>query len=193
MKNKETSSEKGETPALRKVAGVLFVRKRGEKEEFLLGKRKSPLEKGRVSPPGGGLEENENATQCAIRECEEETGIEIKPEDLIPIYLGQQEFTVTGPPVFDYHGFLVFWQPEMGEPENREPDRQENWRWYTREKAKKTLLSAAAEVLLEAYDYFLIRSLEEKAIIKNNGEPPDLIFRQDVTRERAFAFSLLAE
>jgi 8-oxo-dGTP diphosphatase len=57
-----------------------------ENGKVLLIKRGREPFKDEWAIPGGRIEENETAEQCAIREMKEETGLEIEIEKLVGIY-----------------------------------------------------------------------------------------------------------
>ena len=53
-----------------------------DKHQLLLGLRKSSHGCGTWCPPGGHMEFGESNEQAAIREAREETGLEVRPEDV---------------------------------------------------------------------------------------------------------------
>jgi 8-oxo-dGTP diphosphatase len=56
-----------------------------EQREILLIQRKHPPHEGCWALPGGFLEMDETTEQCAARELEEETGVEVNEKDLIHV------------------------------------------------------------------------------------------------------------
>ncbi len=94
-------------------------------KKILLGKRKSKLGQGDWSFPGGHLEAGESFATCAIRETQEETGIEIT----------NMQFQLLGniPNTFSAHyvqiAFTADWK--SGEPTVMEPEKCERWEWST--------------------------------------------------------------
>ncbi|MBT3666860.1 MAG: NUDIX domain-containing protein, partial [Opitutae bacterium] len=65
-----------------KISTLLFLKNTAG--EFLLLNRTNPPNKNKWSPIGGKLnmETGESPFECAIRECKEETGLEITNKDL---------------------------------------------------------------------------------------------------------------
>lgn len=162
------------------VAGVFIIRETPWGTEVLMAKRLKELEKGRYGPPGGKTYKGETPVQCARRETQEETGIEIQPDtELIPILEGKQIFKRSRR-LYTYHGFMVKWIPKVGEPVNREPKKHEDWQWLSLNDLsihqQLDELSLAAIALLDAYRYHL-----------QTGN----IFLKDYSANRLFASSLL--
>jgi 8-oxo-dGTP diphosphatase len=168
MNTKERrGKERRELPEVVRAAGILIVREKATGVDILLARRKGRLETGRLSPPGGRLEEGEESSDCAIRELWEETGLNIRSDKLTCIYRGTQTFTRTGV-AFEYGGFLVIWTNNMGEPQDKEPKRHGPWQWVDGKRMGEFLengqLSAAAEMLWKAY-----RRYEESLINRKFG------------------------
>lgn len=63
--------------------------------------------------PGGKVEEDESATEAAVREAEEEIGVEIKLEK--PFFSGE----------FEHSGNLFLWHAYISEIESGEPEIKE--------------------------------------------------------------------
>jgi len=61
-----------------------------ENGKVLLIKRGTEPFKGEWAIPGGRIEDNENAEECARREMKEETGLEIEPIRLVGVYSDPQ-------------------------------------------------------------------------------------------------------
>jgi len=68
-------------PTSRKPSASVIVRN-GSGDVLLLHRPDS----GRWTIPTGGLKKNETLTQCAVRECREETGLDIEPVALTGVY-----------------------------------------------------------------------------------------------------------
>lgn len=67
------------------AACVLIPTGRTAEEILAVSRRNSTTQWG---IPGGKQDPGESNVQCACRELQEEIGIEVKPEDLIPLYTG---------------------------------------------------------------------------------------------------------
>lgn len=150
----EKGQEEKERQEVIGAAGVFVVKETKTSAEFLLVRRLGKLEHDRLSPPGGREEGEEDSIGCVARELEEETGLLVKAEDLVFIYLGTQDFTKTGA-AFRYRGYLVVWRAGMGEPQRKEPEEHGEWEWINEREmdglADDDQLSAAADLMWKAY------------------------------------------
>ncbi len=91
--------------------------------KVLLGKRKGSHGAGEYAFPGGHLEYGELIFECAIREVQEECGIEIKN---LRFNILANEFH---PEKHVVHiGIICEWA--SGEPKLLEPEKSEEWHWY---------------------------------------------------------------
>jgi 8-oxo-dGTP diphosphatase len=106
--------------------GVAVIVK-NDKNEFLLCYRKSKLGYHTWGLPGGKLDFAEELTACAIRELEEETSLIVKVSDL--------KLNGVTTAVFDEetHYITVIYETNVysGEVTVVEPDKCEEWRWFT--------------------------------------------------------------
>jgi ADP-ribose pyrophosphatase YjhB (NUDIX family) len=68
-------------PNSRKPSASVMVRNRAG--DLLLLRR---ADSGRWTIPTGGLKKNETLTQCAVRECREETGLDIEVTSLVGVF-----------------------------------------------------------------------------------------------------------
>ncbi len=93
--------------------------------KILLGKRKNAHGTGSWCPPGGHLEFMESIEDCARRETEEEVGLKIKN-------IQKAVYTEDFFKLEDRHyiTMLVTTDWESGEPELREPEKCEEWKWF---------------------------------------------------------------
>ncbi len=114
-----------------KVGVGVFVLNDGK---FLLGKRKGAHGEGSWSLPGGHLEFNEEVEECAKREVFEEVGIKIKNIRKGPftndIFKVENKHYIT---------CFVFGEYDSGDVRVMEPDRCEEWRWFSWEELPKDL------------------------------------------------------
>lgn len=105
-----------------KIGCGVFVVKNGK---VLMGKRKSKHGEGQWASPGGHLEYGEEPAECAKREVEEETGLQIKN-------IRQATYTNHVFPGTAKH-YVTLWmvsEYESGHVELREPEKFERWDWF---------------------------------------------------------------
>lgn len=91
--------------------------------KVLMGKRKSKLGEGEWSFPGGHLESGESFAECAVRETQEEAGIEIT--NIRFQMLGNLPIEL--PAHYVQISFVAEWK--SGEPRVCEPEKCEKWEW----------------------------------------------------------------
>lgn len=147
--------------ASKRSAGILLFRRGGAGLEFLLVHPGGPFwakkDAGAWSIPKGGIESEEEARACAIRELEEELGSapELEPEQLIELgairqragkvveaWAAEADFD---PGTLASNTFAMEWPPRSGsEREFPEVDRAE---WFDLETARRKILPAQAELL----------------------------------------------
>jgi len=68
------------------TADAVVLRDRGPRRELLLVRRGIEPFKGSWALPGGFLDYKETLEECAVREVAEETGLDVKPVELIGVY-----------------------------------------------------------------------------------------------------------
>ena len=93
--------------------------------EVLLAKRKGSHGAGDYAFPGGHLEFGESFADCAARETEEESGIQIK--NIRFQYLAN--ILKYGGKHYVHIGLTADWA--SGEPQVLEPDKSGSWSWYS--------------------------------------------------------------
>jgi 8-oxo-dGTP diphosphatase len=101
----------------------------------LLGLRKNCYSAGNWGLPGGHVEIGESLADAVARELLEETGMTAT----------RFEFAnVVNRPRDDAHYVLVSFHAidVLGEPELREPDRCEEWRWFSGEELPKNIVES---------------------------------------------------
>lgn len=105
--------------------GVMIQNDNGE---VLLGLRKGSHGAGEWSFPGGHLEFGETVFECAKRETKEETGLEVNKFKLVSVY---DEFRYIKTDDKHYLGLGVRADYEGGVAQVLEPDKCEEWRWFS--------------------------------------------------------------
>jgi len=127
--------------------GVGVIIRKGNK--ILLGKRKNAHGSGSWCPPGGHLEFMESIEDCARRETDEEVGLKIKniqkavyTEDF---FRSEDKHYIT---------MLVTTDWESGEPELREPEKCEEWKWFLWEELPEPLFLPLKNHINQGYKPF---------------------------------------
>jgi len=105
-----------------KVGVGVMVFKDGK---VLLTKRKGSHGAGEYSFPGGHLEYMESFEDCAKRETREECGIDITNIRFLYVTNVKKYF----PKHYVHIGMVADW--ESGVPTTMEPDKAEEWKWYS--------------------------------------------------------------
>ena len=102
-------------------------------DKILIGKRKSKTHgHGTWHTPGGHLEFGESFEECAKREVYEETGVEI--EDVRFLTVTNDIFREEG---LHYVTIWMIAKWKRGEPEVKEPEKCECWKWMSWDEIKK--------------------------------------------------------
>jgi 8-oxo-dGTP diphosphatase len=113
-------------------------------EKILLGKRKGIHGEGQFASPGGHLEYMESFTECALREIDEECGIEVQNIK----FLFVANITEFAPKHYCRVGLIAEWK--NGEPQLLEPESCESWDWYDINNLPSPLFSSV-EQGIQAY------------------------------------------
>ncbi len=98
-----------------------------DKNQVLLGLRKSPHGEGTWCPPGGHLEYGESFADGALREIMEETGLQIAPQDITVAGVTNDFFEESGKHYITIH---VTAHKFSGVPEIKEADKCAKWQWF---------------------------------------------------------------
>lgn len=94
-----------------RLVSLLFI---VDGEKVLLGKKKKGFGAGHWNGFGGGVEEGESIEQSACRETKEESGLDVRPEDLKKI--AHIVFRFIDKPGFDHDGHVFITNKFSGEP-----------------------------------------------------------------------------
>ena len=108
---------------------IIFI----SNNRVLLGRRKNSYGEGLYGLPGGRVAPQETLVQCLMREVGEEVGItpiKFKSIGLV------KEWQVTN---FFLH-FIFVCTKWKGEIANLEPEKSENWQWYSLDSLPKDIL-----------------------------------------------------
>lgn len=121
--------------------GVLI---QNENSEVLLGKRKGSHAEGEWCFPGGKLDFSETIFDCARREVKEETGLDVVDCELISIY---DEFDYIESSGYHWVNIGVKAKYEGGEVTLIEPDKFEEWQWFSLDKLPSCLYATTIPIL----------------------------------------------
>jgi 8-oxo-dGTP diphosphatase len=114
--------------------------------QVLLGKRKGSHGAGTWALPGGHLEFGESVEACAVRETEEETGLQVQ-------VIGHGPYTNDVMPNENKHYVTVFVlaRGEQGAPEVREPEKCEGWSWFRWSELPSNLFVPLRNLISQGY------------------------------------------
>jgi 8-oxo-dGTP diphosphatase len=110
-------------------AASYVVLHRVEDDCILLCKRQNTdFANGYWTVPSGHVDEGEGPLNAALRECLEESGITVAPQDATLYYLSHTPYSSAG----EAFGFFYKATVWSGEAENREPDKCSGMGWFPR-------------------------------------------------------------
>jgi 8-oxo-dGTP diphosphatase len=125
--------KKLETAGQTKIGVGVMIFKNGK---VLLTRRKGSHGNGEYAFPGGHLEYMESFEDCARRETLEECGIKIKNIR----FLFLTNLKQYAPKHYVHVGLIADWA--SGQPKIMEPEKAEEWKWYSLNKLPKPLFHA---------------------------------------------------
>jgi mutator protein MutT len=129
------------------VCHLLLVRGQGEATEVLLLRRSNTGHgDGTWDGVAGRVEPGESAADAAVREADEEVGVQVQRNDLAEVHREMSEHE-PGPSV--QHIFYIVRQ-WSGDPVNREPDWAELLGWYALDATPGPVIPAVAAALKTA-------------------------------------------
>lgn len=114
------------------------------KRQLLLGLRKSPHGNGTWCPPGGHLEYGESFAEAAIRETREETGLDIKLQDVKVCGVTNDFFQESGKHYVTIH---LRADTYTGEPILCEPEKCAEWQWFDLQSLPENIFLPASNFL----------------------------------------------
>ncbi|MDD4556527.1 MAG: NUDIX domain-containing protein [Alphaproteobacteria bacterium] len=117
-----------------------------EKNELLIGLRKSKHGNGTWSPPGGKLEFSESFEACGIREAKEECNLDLKEKDLKILGVTSDVHENEGKHFVTIH---LFSRKFSGELNLNEPDKFEQWKWTSLDDLPENLFLPALKFIKE--------------------------------------------
>jgi 8-oxo-dGTP diphosphatase len=131
----------GELPRPKVGVGVLI---QNEKEEVLLGLRKSSHGAGEWSFPGGHLEFGETLFETAKREVKEETDLDVHEFELISV---ADEMRYIESDAKHYLNIGIRATYEGGEPKVMEPTKCDQWKWFRLDDLPRPIFEGTASTL----------------------------------------------
>ena len=117
-----------------------------EKNQLLLGLRKSPHDCGTWCPPGGHLEFGESNEEAAVRETKEETGMIISAGDIWFEGVTNDFYPASGKHYITLH---LFCKKYLGEPRVMEPQKCAEWKWFDIDNLPENLMLPIKNFLKE--------------------------------------------
>lgn len=93
------------------------------KKKVLLGKRMNAFRSGFYGMPGGRMDPEEWAEDCAKRELLEEMGLKAKVMDFVGVIREKVEN-------YTFIHFAFICSDFSGQPQNMEPDKCVGWEWF---------------------------------------------------------------
>lgn len=118
-----------------------------EKEEVLLGLRQGSHGEGEWAFPGGHLEFGETVFETAKREVKEETDLDVEELEIISIADEMRYIESDGK---HYLNIGVLAKYNKGEPKIMEPNKCQDWKWFSLDDLPDKLLEGT-ELALKNY------------------------------------------
>lgn len=119
-----TTHDESTKPRLRALVAVHAFFRRDD-EILLLRRSQTGYEDGNFSVPAGHLDGGETATAAMVREIFEETGVRVTEHHLRLVHVMHRRSEQER---IDFFFDVVGWS---GTPENREPDKCDDMRWFS--------------------------------------------------------------
>ncbi len=94
----------------------------------------------------GHVDPGETFTQAMIREAKEEAGLDLRPQDIEPVHVMHRKSLVDQSERVDVYFRAKRWQPE---PENCEPDKCTELKWFDLGQLPKATVPFVRKVLTE--------------------------------------------
>jgi len=122
----------------------IIIKSFGTERKILLNRRQNTgYQDGKLDIAGSGhVDENETATAAAIRECKEELGITVKPENLTFVHL-QHRFSTDR----IYYDIYFVASDFDGNPAIMEPEKSTELLWCNVENLPSDMIECRREVL----------------------------------------------
>jgi len=125
----------------RPYGAVYVILRRGD-EIFLLRRFQTGWQDGNYGLPAGHLEDRETIAGAALREAKEETGTDIREEDLEVVHVMHRMN-----PDRQYVDFFLVAKKWSGEPQNTEPDKCDDVKWVDIDSLPENMVESVREGL----------------------------------------------
>ncbi|GAA1695585.1 NUDIX hydrolase [Kribbella yunnanensis] len=129
----------------RVVPAAYVVLRRGDEVLMMLRANTGYMD-GYWAVPAGHVEHGESAAEAAVREVREEVGVEIAPEDLVPV-TAMHRTGGNGDPIDERVDFFFTTSRWTGEPRTMEPGKAEGLGWFALDKLPEPTVPHEARVL----------------------------------------------
>ncbi|WP_350274716.1 NUDIX domain-containing protein [Kribbella sp. HUAS MG21] len=128
------------------VVPSAYVVVRREDDVLLLLRANTGYMDGHWAVPAGHVEHGESAVTAAARELKEEVGLDVDPEDLVPL-TAMHRTGGNGDPIDERVDFFFLATRWRGEPRLLEPEKAAGLDWYPLDKLPEPLVPHEARVL----------------------------------------------
>ena len=137
------------------IACYLFLK--NDNKILLLRRYNTGYQDGNYTMVSGHIEEGETAITAMKREALEEAGIDIQKEDLRVVHVEQRKSSDR-----EYVDFYLTAEKWIGNPENKEPDKCDDLRWFELDKLPKNIISYIPIVIKKVQNGEIYSEYSEK-------------------------------
>lgn len=128
-----------------KVTPASYVIFKKDGKILLLKRANTGYYDGNYSLPAGHFDGNETAKSVAVREIQEEVGLQIDPKDLKLIHVSHRKSPIPiGHERMDLFFEINRWE---GEPINAEPHKHEEIRWFSADNLPKNIVPEVKQAI----------------------------------------------
>lgn len=103
---------------------------------------------GNYTLPSGHIDLGETASQCAIRECLEEVGVTVVPQDLHFFHVLHRK-SETGNVYVDFYFCVDIWK---GDLRNNEPHKCDDVQWFSLHQLPDNMIPFLRDILTEGFE-----------------------------------------
>lgn len=121
-----------------------------EKGQVLLGKRKNAFAAGEYGIPSGHVDSGETFQQAAVREVNEETGVQIQEDSLLLFAISNYIIDTWDSQYVTFDFLLTVPSESIA---TKEPHKNEGWGWYDLDKLPEPLHYPAKRTIEQYHQY----------------------------------------